>query len=72
MRRPGEVKKLTARGQAVRITDRGDPLWIIHPIAAGEPVDTERDAAIERELDALLAEKRPKVALAKIVLDSRG
>jgi len=75
MRRPGEVKKLTARGQAVTITDRGDPLWVIHPAAKGGPVDAERDAAIERELDALLAlpaDKRRGVSLAKIVLDSRG
>jgi hypothetical protein len=72
MRRPGEVKKLTARGQAVAITDHGDPLWVIHPAATVAPGDAERDAAIERELDALLAEKRREVSLAKVVLDSRG
>jgi antitoxin (DNA-binding transcriptional repressor) of toxin-antitoxin stability system len=72
LRRPGEVKKITARGQAVTITDHGDPLWVIHPAAAGAPVDAERDAAIERELDALLAEKQRGVSLAKVVLDSRA
>lgn len=72
MRRPGEVKKLTARGQVVTITDHGDPLWVIHPVATGALVDAERDAAIERELEALLAEKRRGVSLAKVVLDSRG
>ena len=72
MRRPGEVKKLTARGQAVTITDHGDPLWVIHPAAKGGPVDAERDAAIDLELDALLAEGRRGVSLAKVVLDSRG
>ena len=72
MRRPGEVKKLTARGQAVTITDHGEPLWVIHPAATGAPLDAERDAAIERELEALLSEERPRISLAKAVLESRG
>jgi prevent-host-death family protein len=66
MRRPGEVKKLTARGQAVTITDHGDPLWVIQPAAKGGPVNAER------ELNALLAEKGRGGSLIKIVLDSRG
>ncbi len=72
LRRPGGVKKLTARGQAVTITDHGDPLWVIHPASTGAPVDAERDAAIEQELETLLAEERPTVSLVKVVLDSRG
>ena len=67
---PGEVKKLTARGQAVRITDC--VIAVDHTPRSGRTGGHGMDAAIERELDALLAEKRPKVALAKIVLDSRG
>jgi len=73
-RRPSAVKKLTARGQSVQITERGKPLWIMqraepaNGTAAGEVDNSWMDA----ELDAMLREPVAPVSLSKLVHESRG
>jgi antitoxin (DNA-binding transcriptional repressor) of toxin-antitoxin stability system len=74
MRRPKTVKKLTAAGQPVRITDDGRPLWVIHP--AEEADDASRGEAdkewLETMFDEVLHEKPAAgVSAGQIVLDSR-
>jgi antitoxin (DNA-binding transcriptional repressor) of toxin-antitoxin stability system len=31
VREPLKVKRMTRAGQAVQVTDNGEPLWILHP-----------------------------------------
>lgn len=74
MRRPKTVKKLTAAGQPVRITDDGRPLWVIHP--ADETDDDSRRQGdkvwLEAMFDEVLQEKPvPGISAGQIVLDSR-
>ena len=71
LRQPRSVKQLTATGQAVRITDNGKPLWVIHP--AGEVVDEDRSCceSLEREFGLLLGERKSGVSAAGLVADSR-
>ena len=71
VREPLKVKRMTRAGQSVRVTDRGEPLWVIQ--AADAPVVDE--ATRRREIDALLDEvlrgPRSKIPLSKIILESR-
>ena len=71
LRQPKSVKQLTAAGQAIRITDNGKPLWVIHP--AGEVADDDRSCheSLECELGALLGERKSEVSAAGLVADSR-
>ena len=47
LRQPAKVKKLTAAGHPVRITDRGRPLWLIQPDRA----ESEKNPAQEDDDD---------------------
>jgi hypothetical protein len=71
LREPVRVKKLTAAGHPVRITERGKPLWIIQP--DNPPGGT---AASADEDDAYWAEllRKPPSGLpsaAKLLIESR-
>jgi hypothetical protein len=68
VREPLTVKRITSTGQPVQVTDRGRPLWVIHP--AGAPDDRESAERRRREIEAGLADvlrgsqsKRPLSAL---------
>ena len=71
LRRPSTVKKLTASGQDVQITDNGKPLWVVQP-ARGKSSDAASDRLVDEELDELLSERRSAVSAAKLALDSRA
>jgi len=70
LREPLKVKRMTRAGRPVRVTDNGQPLWILQP--ASTQVDEElRRRAIEEELAEVLRGPKSKIPLSKIVLESR-
>ena len=78
VRSPKAVKKLTASGESVRITDNGHPLWLVSPAPDEATGDAKSEAARKKWMDEyfaeLLAEPLPPPSvpsLACIVLDSR-
>lgn len=77
MRKPKGIKKLTAAGESVRITDHGKPLWIIIPDPAPHPLDDDeaRKRSWEEAYADLLSEPVVDLGLpsiAQIVIDARG
>jgi antitoxin (DNA-binding transcriptional repressor) of toxin-antitoxin stability system len=54
VREPLTVKRITSSGQPVQVTDRGRPLWVIHP--ADGPDDPDRAERRRREIEAGLAD----------------
>ena len=79
VRKPTSVKKLTSRGQSVRITDNGKPLWIVQPDTTRNEEDEDGrkkiSASWEEYWEEFLASvpepKRGKSA-AQVLLDARG
>lgn len=77
MRRPKAVKKLTAAGKAVRITDNGQPLWVVMPDLGLNAEDNEeaRTRGWEEHYADLLKQPLPKAivpTLSQVVLEARG
>ena len=77
MRRPATVKKLTASGQSVRITDNGKPLWVLQPDKSSDEIDAAAEKArqdwTEVYFDDLLKEEPLEgMSGAQIVIESRG
>lgn len=70
LREPLAVKRWTRGGRAVRVTDGGEPLWLIQPDPQYGGAE-ERAASVERELDELLREPASPVSLARLIRDSR-
>jgi antitoxin (DNA-binding transcriptional repressor) of toxin-antitoxin stability system len=71
VREPLKVKRMTRAGQSVQVTDRGEPLWVLRPIKATAEDEERRKREIEEELAEVLRGPRSKIALSKIVLESR-
>jgi hypothetical protein len=75
LRSPRNVKKLTASGQTVRITDNGKPLWVLCAATEAEKeqpaAKAARDAWIDKELDAMLHDRKTMTAAAQLVIESR-
>jgi hypothetical protein len=71
VREPLKVKRMTRTGDAVQVTDKGRPLWVLHPAALTDAEEAERSKAIDVILDEILREKPSKLSLSKIVLESR-
>lgn len=71
VRDPLKVKRLTRAGRTVQVTDRGVPLWLIHPANGTDADEERRRAEIEAELAEVLRGPRSKIPLSKIVLESR-
>ena len=76
MRHPSTVKKLTASGQSVRITDNGKPLWVVQPDKSEAAIDEAEEKARQEWMDEyfkdLLAEVPQKgKSVAEIVSESR-
>ena len=77
MRHPLAVKKLTSKGQSVRITDNGKPLWVLMPDretdASTEDAETARQEWMDKYFDDLLAEQPlTDISAAQLVMESRG
>jgi antitoxin (DNA-binding transcriptional repressor) of toxin-antitoxin stability system len=71
VREPLKVKRMTRAGDAVQVTDRGEPLWILQPAEGTVTDEEERKREIEAELAAVLKESKSDILLSKIVLQSR-
>ena len=71
VREPLKVKRITRTGQTVQVTDRGRPLWILHPADRTDEDEAERRRGIDELLDEVLRGPRSKMPLSKIVIESR-
>jgi hypothetical protein len=69
VREPLKVKRMT--GQPVRVTDNGQPLWILQPADGMETDEAERRRAIDEILDEVLREKPSKISAANLLEESR-
>ena len=65
LRHPTTVKRLTAAGQSVQVTDNGKPLWVLRSATAPSLADADRQL-VDDELDAMLAERRSPVSAAQL------
>ncbi len=70
LREPRRVKGITRSGNQVQVTDKGQPLWIIHPAATQED-DAHRRVEMEAELADVLRGHKSRLPLSKIILESR-
>ena len=61
---------MTRAGGAVRVTDRGMPLWIIQA-AETEADKQQKRLEMEKEFEEVRRGPQFKIPLSKIVLDSR-
>jgi len=70
LREPTRVKRITAAGRSVQITDNGHPLWIVQPAIARRD-DPERAKAIDELLDEVLRGPISSVSLSRLVKNGR-
>ena len=70
VREPLTVKRWTRTGKAVRVTDNGEPLWILQP-ADGGPDEEERRCATEEILNEVLHEKSSRISAVRLLEESR-
>lgn len=66
------VKRMTAGGSSVQVTDGGKPLWVIRGAEESNSFpNPERDRAIDELLDEMLAEAPSSLSLSKVIIDGR-
>lgn len=70
VREPHKVKRWTRTGESVRITDSGEPLWILRP-ADTAPDEEERRRATVEILDEVLRERPSRFSAARLLEESR-
>ena len=70
VREPLKVKRMTRSGQPVQVTDRGEPLWILHP-AHGPGDEAARLRATDEILDEALKEGQSGISAARLLEESR-
>jgi hypothetical protein len=70
LREPLKVKRLTRNGKSLRVTDNGEPLWILQP-ADVDPDEAERRRATTAILDAVLRERPSSISAARLLEESR-
>lgn len=71
VREPLKVKKMTRAGNAVQVTDHGEPLWILSPANGTSEGEAERHRAVEEMFEEMLREKPSKFSAARILEESR-
>jgi hypothetical protein len=71
VREPVKVKRMTRTGKPVRVTDNGEPLWILQSAAATAADETERRRAIEKLLNEVLSEKPSRISAVRLLEESR-
>jgi hypothetical protein len=70
MREPLKVKRWTRTGKPVRVTDSGEPLWILQPANAA-PDEEERCRATTEILDEVLRARPSRISAARLLEESR-
>ena len=70
VREPRKVKCLTRAGHSVRVTDNGQPLWIIQP-AVTKDDEKRRRRELEEDLAPVLLGSPSRTPLSQIILASR-
>ena len=70
VREPLKVKRWTRRGAKVRVTDSGQPLWVIQAAEETED-DLGRRQAVDQMLTEMLREPKSSVSLSRILKESR-
>ena len=70
LREPRKVKCLTRAGNSVKVTDKGQPLWVIQP-AVTKDDEKIRRRELEQELAQVLLGAESTHTLSKIILASR-
>ena len=71
VREPIKVKRMTRAGQAVRVTDNGEPLWVLQAANGTAVGEAERRRAIDVILDEVLSDKPSKISAARLLEESR-
>ena len=71
VREPIKVKKWTRAGQVVRVTDNGQPLWVIQSASPRDEDEQERKRLIGELLDELLRQPKSSISLSRIIKESR-
>ncbi len=71
IREPLKVKRMTRSGQAVQVTDNGEPLWILQPASGTPENEAERRRKIDEVLDEVLGEKPSRISAVKLLEESR-
>jgi hypothetical protein len=70
LREPLKAKRWTRTGQCVRVTDRGEPLWVLQPLNAAQDEGKRRRATV-KILDEVLRERPPRTSAARLLEESR-
>ena len=70
VREPLKVKRWTRTGKPVRVTDSGEPLWILQPADAA-PDEKARRQATEDILEEVLAGRPSRVSAVRLLEESR-
>jgi hypothetical protein len=78
LREPATIKKLTASGHSVQITENGKPLWVVSPMAAITSMSKNAAGTAdlwEAHFDELLAQaptETSKISMSAVLEQSRG
>jgi hypothetical protein len=70
LREPLKAKRWTRTGQCVQVTDRGEPLWVLHPANAAQDEGKRRRATV-KILDEVLRESPSRTSAARLLDESR-
>jgi hypothetical protein len=70
VREPLKVKRWTRTGESVRVTDSGEPLWILQA-ADTAPDEAERRRATAEILEEVLRERPSRISAARLLEESR-
>jgi hypothetical protein len=71
VREPLKVKRMTRAGQAVRVTDKGEPLWVLQAANGTTVTEAKRRRAIDEILDEVLNDKPSKISAGHLLEESR-
>ena len=71
LRETRKVKRMVRPGKPVLVTDRGEPLWILHSASDAHAAEIERQQAIDEILDEVLRERPSNISAARFLEESR-